>query len=409
MTWYAGANRRERLRDALDRNGLDALLSLTPENSQYLSGRSNYIATHWRVPGLFSAVANRSGEVAFVTGDFGVDPSQPVSDSHLTFPIWTESVDVRGIEAGAIASRIIAARPERIDRPAQFDLEQVFDRVAAAVRSVATEQCRLGLELSVLPVAAIDRLRSRLPHAELVEARILFDDLRAIKDAEEITTLRLACELTELGIAGAISRLRPGLSAAAVNSLFQIAVHEQVMSEPRFAGFRQAEGVASVGLGVDGPGVVAAGQTVKFDMQVDIWGYHSDVGRTVAFDPSDDQRAVYGALRAALAEAQAAMRPGATFADVHAAGTHAMDAAGFSNYSRGHLGHSLGLTQNFEEPPFIAADEPRSLAPGMVLSLELPYYLYGVGAFQLERMILITETGHEAIDQLPFELAISGG
>ena len=42
----------------------------------------------------------------------------------------------------------------------------------------------------------------------------------------------------------------------------------------------------------------------------------------------------------------------------------------------------------------------------MVLSLEMPYYLYGVGAFQLERMVLITEMGHEVLDTLPFRLAV---
>jgi Xaa-Pro aminopeptidase len=177
-----------------------------------------------------------------------------------------------------------------------------------------------------------------------------------------------------------------------------------VAAHPRFAAFRQAEGAASIGLGLESPGVVAPGQTIKFDMQVDVGGYHSDVGRTVAFNPTEDQLAVYAALRGALREAQAAMRPGATFAEIHAVGTRAMHAAGFTNFSRGHLGHSVGLTQNFEEPPFIAPDEPRPLAAGMVLSLELPYYIYGVGAFQLERMLLITEDGHEVIDQLPFQL-----
>jgi Xaa-Pro dipeptidase len=406
MTWFQGANRQERLAAALERHSLDALLSLEPENSEYLSSRYNYIATHWRVPGLFSAVANRSGDVAVVTGDFGVDPSVPASDRHLTFPIWTESADVRGFDGENIAARVMSSRAESLNRPAQFDLEQVFDRVAAAIRTVAGDRARVGLELGVLPASAVERLRARLPQVDFIEAGTLFDDLRALKDPDEIAKLRLASGLTEIGIAGAISRLRPGLNTAAVNSLYQIAVHEAVMSDPRFAAFRQAEGAAGVGLGIESTGVVASGQTVKFDMQVDIGGYHSDVGRTVAFEPTPNQIAVYGALRAALAEAQEAMRPGATFAEVHAAGTRAMVAAGFANYSRGHLGHSLGLTQNFEEPPFIAPDEPRPMVPGMVLSLELPYYLYGVGAFQLERMILITESGHEAIDRLPFQLAI---
>lgn len=406
MTWYAGDNRQARRLTALEQNGLDALLSLTPENSEYLSGRYSYIATHWRVPGLFSAVANRAGDVVAVTGDFGVDPSVPATGAHLTFPIWTESVDVRGVDGPSIAERVMTARPDGLNRPAQFDLDQVFDRVGDAILSAAGERARVGLELRVLPEPVVARLRARLPHVTFIEAGDVFDDLRALKDPDEIAKLRLASELTELGIAGAIARLAPGQSTAAVNSLFQIAVHEAVISDSRFAAFRQAEGAAGIGLGVDSPGVVAPGQTIKFDMQVDIGGYHSDVGRTVALDPTPDQQAVYGALRAALAEAEEAMRPGATFSEVHAVGARAMAAAGFANYSRGHLGHSLGLTQNFEEPPFIAADEPRPMVPGMVLSLELPYYLYGVGAFQLERMILITESGHEAIDRLPFQLAI---
>ncbi|MGI8475876.1 MAG: M24 family metallopeptidase, partial [Thermomicrobiales bacterium] len=120
------------------------------------------------------------------------------------------------------------------------------------------------------------------------------------------------------------------------------------------------------------------------------------------FEPTADQREVHAALHAALAAAHAAVVPGATFAEVHARGSEAMRAAGFASYSRGHLGHSVGLTQRFEEPPFIAADEPREIVAGMMLSLELPYDVYGVGAFQLERMLLVTADGHEAIDRLPF-------
>ena len=81
-----------------------------------------------------------------------------------------------------------------------------------------------------------------------------------------------------------------------------------------------------------------------------------------------------------------------------------MRAAGFANYSRGHLGHSVGLAHHYEEPPFIAADEARPLAPGMVVSVELPYYLLGVGSFQMERIVLIEESGAEVLDRLPFEL-----
>jgi Xaa-Pro aminopeptidase len=41
-----------------------------------------------------------------------------------------------------------------------------------------------------------------------------------------------------------------------------------------------------------------------------------------------------------------------------------------------------------------------------VVSLELPYYVYGVGAFQLERMLLVGEDGGESLDHLPFALEL---
>jgi Xaa-Pro dipeptidase len=282
----------------------------------------------------------------------------------------------------------------------------VFDAVAEAVRAVASIPRRVGVDLLEVDAASVGRLRTRLPGVQLVDATAVFDDLRAIKDPDEVAHLRLAGELTEVGIRGALARLSPGMSETALNAAYQVAVQERVIADERFAAFRQAEGMANIGIGADSPHAVVPGQTLKFDMQVDIAGYHSDVGRTFAIKPTADQRAMYGALRDALAVLEDAIRPGVTFAELYATGSGAMHRAGFTNYSRGHLGHSLGLTQRFEEPPFIAPGEERPVVPNMVLAIEMPYYVYGVGAFQLERMGVVTETGFELVDQLPFELEL---
>jgi len=109
-------------------------------------------------------------------------------------------------------------------------------------------------------------------------------------------------------------------------------------------------------------------------------------------------------LRDALAAVVAALGPGVPMRDVWGVGTERMRASGFANYSRGHLGHSVGLAHNYEEPPFIAANEARPLATGMVVSVELPYYLLGVGSFQMERMVHIGASGADVLDRLPFEL-----
>jgi Xaa-Pro dipeptidase len=188
-----------------------------------------------------------------------------------------------------------------------------------------------------------------------------------------------------------------------VSAAYQRAIWDRAAGDERFGALRQVEGLVSVG---DGGAAVAVGprQTVKLDMQVDVGGYHSDVGRTYALEPTAEQEAVYDALREALAAVVATLGPGVPMREAWAVGTERMRGAGFAHYSRGHLGHSVGLAHNYEEPPFIAADEARPLAPGMVISVELPYYLLGVGSFQMERMVLIEGSGAEVLDRLPFEL-----
>jgi Xaa-Pro aminopeptidase len=44
----------------------------------------------------------------------------------------------------------------------------------------------------------------------------------------------------------------------------------------------------------------------------------------------------------------------------------------------------------------------------MVLCVEMPYYAYGLGALQLEDMVVITGTGHETLTSLSRELVSVG-
>ena len=400
--WYEGVTRRERLADALERNRLDVLLALTPENAAYLSGRTSVIASLWRLPGLVAVAVNGRGEIAVAAGDNEAGGYEGVV-ARFAHPLWIEHLDLRR-PGTDLEVRVDAARPEgALVRPAQFDADLMLDAVAAAVGAVVSTGRRVGAELAVLPAWVAEGLRHRLPNLEWVEAGAVCDDLRAIKDADEIAHLRLAAELTETGIAGARDALRPGLSAVGVSAAYQRATWDRAESDPRFAALRQVEGLVSVGDGAM-PVAVGPGQTVKLDMQVDVGGYHSDVGRTYALSPTAEQQAVHDALRDALDAVVAAVGPGVPMRDVWAVGTERMRAAGFASYSRGHLGHSVGLSHNYEEPPFIAADEARPLAPGMVISVELPYYLLGVGSFQLERMVQVGASGAEVLDRLPFEL-----
>ena len=63
-----------------------------------------------------------------------------------------------------------------------------------------------------------------------------------------------------------------------------------------------------------------------------------------------------------------------------------------ASVSRGHVGHSIGLDDQVEEPPFIVPDDA-PFEPGMVMSLEVPYYANSLGGFNIEDMVLCHTNG----------------
>lgn len=49
------------------------------------------------------------------------------------------------------------------------------------------------------------------------------------------------------------------------------------------------------------------------------------------------------------------------------------------------------------------------LEPGMVIDFETPFYVGGVGGFIIEDQLLVTETGRETMNTLPYDLLEIGG
>ena len=98
------------------------------------------------------------------------------------------------------------------------------------------------------------------------------------------------------------------------------------------------------------------------------------------------------------------MKPGIKLADIATTAEQQVRQSGFPNYTRGHFGHSIGLDDFVEEPPFIATNDKSVLVPGMVMCIETPYYSKELGSIQIEDMVLITESGHENFNSLSYDL-----
>jgi Xaa-Pro dipeptidase len=403
--WPVGPNRNARALAALPGIGVDALLALTPENAFHLSGVANFIATRWRTPGLAAALITANGDRAVISGDNGVSVGN--GQQHFTYPLWIDNVDLRDCPGDSCQARISTVRgDDPFHRPAQYEIAQIAACVADAILLTAPEARTIGTELSLIPAPFMTMLSQHLPSITWIDATAVFDDLRTLKDTDELDLLREAGKLTEQGLAAAIGNLEPGMKSIDAWIAYQQGVLAAMKNHPMKGLVGDIEGLVAVGAPGAGDSV-GPGVTIKFDMQVELGGYHSDLGRTVALDPTVEQRAIYDALRESLMHAIDAVIIGEPLSAIYDAGANSMRSLGFPSYSRGHLGHSLGLTTNFEEAPFICPDEHRPVVPGMALSLELPFYVGGVGTFQLETMLLIHESRIEQVDRLPFAIDLN--
>ena len=333
------AARSDRLASALGERELDALLVTNLVNVRYLTGFT----------GTNGACVVRRDERLFVTDFRYVEQS---AEQVHGYERVTVGRDMLGDLAGRLGGRV------------------GFDDADMSVRAHATLAGKLNVG------------------AELVPAGGMVEDLRLVKDASEVASMRAAAELAteayeslrERGLAGRTER-------------------EVATSLVRFMEDRGAEGPSF-------PPIVAAGPhgalphatprdveiprdtLVVVDMGAQVDGYCSDCTRTLATGELSDSAAevyelVLGAQRAGLAAARA----GAACRDVDAASREPIDAAGHGEHYGHGLGHGVGL--EVHEGPRLGKTAEGELAAGTAVTIEPGVYLPGEFGVRIEDLVIV--------------------
>ncbi|HET6426535.1 MAG TPA: Xaa-Pro peptidase family protein [Planctomycetaceae bacterium] len=263
---------------------------------------------------------------------------------------------------------------------------------------------RIGFESAYTTVTTRDDLAEKTAGVTLTPAAGLVEELRQVKDSEEIAAIRSAIFLAERGYAVLRSLLLPEMTE-------REAAHELEHAMRRFGALRAAfEPIIGVGPQSALPhyraGLRQLGEApfVLIDWgAVEPGGYHSDLTRVIAtskIPPKLDKlhRVVMNARQAALD----AIRPGVACQQVDAAARKVIEDAGFGKYFGHGLGHGIGL--EIHESSRFSPLSKDVLQPGMVLTVEPGIYLPGFGGVRLEDDILVTRDGYEVMSSVPLEL-----
>jgi Xaa-Pro dipeptidase len=406
-----GRLRRERLhrlKAALDRSELGALLTFDFSNIRYMT--STHIGT-WAMDKLIRfALLPRGGEP--VIWDFG-----SAARHHQLFDPWLDYPQRRKDGDPEVAPFPVAsgARAGISTLRGAFHPDAgISDEVARKVADVLDEQALtgepIGVDVVEMPVLAALLARG----LEVVDGQQVFLEARRIKTVDEISLLTQACAMVDAAYEELYAFLRPGVRENECVGLVSKVLYD--------LGSEYVEGVNAISGERCAPHphvysdrIVRPGDPAFFDILHSHLGYRTCYYRCFAVgSASPAMRDAYTRCREYMDQAIAQVKPGATTADVVSVWPRAEE-FGFPDEEAAfalQYGHGVGLSI-WEKPIFsrlVSLDHPETLEEGMVFALET-YWPAGDGysAARIEEELVVTADGCEVITKFPAEELLIAG
>lgn len=375
--------RIEKMRQAMERKGVDVTIMTRPENIFYFSNFNPIIISH--VPHFIITHDDAYLLVHSIRRDHAVN--EGAVDKVLCYGKW-----------GAV-------------QPVAMD---AFD---AMRELLGNGELIVGVEGDYASMNFLANLRTKLNVKSFVDISQDAVNLRLIKDPHEIKLCRISGELVDLGITRAIDALAGGASEAQAATEGQYAMrnrwHEKYQ-QYEVSGFSNSETAdidtfvvwcmsnERLNYGCDCPtGYVPMPGDLTMPMSwARIGGYNVENERTVIVGWVNEERTrAYDAMLRARDNIFKMLRPGAIFEDLYFAAMKEYENAGFSSILPGRCGHGMGLSTH--EFPSVTKGNKAALAPGMILTVEPGLMSAQLGAVRNSDTVLITEDGFEFLTNSP--------
>ena len=245
----------------------------------------------------------------------------------------------------------------------------------------------------------------------------LVEDQLAIKSDAELALLRESCKWGNLAHTLLQRYTRPGVSETEVETRASTEATYAMLDaigplyrgqSPWFsgavAGYRGQIGRnAAIPHALPNNIVFRAGDVLVTGATAPVWGYHSELERTMVIGPpSDEQKRLFDHMLALQDLAIDAIRPGVACAEVDRVVRAYYEEHGLWENWRHHVGHAIGL--RYHEGPFLDRGDETEIRPGMVFTVEPGLYAPAVGGFRHSDTVAVTDDGIEWLTYYPRDL-----
>jgi Xaa-Pro aminopeptidase len=364
----AYAQRRARAVAALQQHALDALLVTNPRDIRYLCPFSGEDSVALLAPSGMTIIS-----------DFRFEEDLKAVQPEVGVAIRGNSM---AVAVGAEVARVLGGRsatPRRLGFQAEHMSVQQRTEYAKHIRSAGKSSVKL----------------------EPTEG--LLSELRQIKDAFEVKTIRRSVKLQEDALLATLPQLTPGQSETEVAGILEFEMRRRGADGPSFQTIAAARANGSKPHARPGSTRTAAARPLLIDWGARLDGYCSDLTRTFCFGRWPKvMREIYEITLEAQVAACQAVRPGMAGHELDAVARDIITQAGYGERFGHSLGHGIGL--DVHELPRIARGSKVVLQPGMIVTIEPGIYLPGVGGVRIEDDVLVTERGGRILSRLPKDI-----
>lgn len=398
---------RARLEKFKDEAGLDVLILTLPENVAYLTGYSNPLEKYF--PDLVEYVVLVQDQIILL-----------IPGVNAGFCIGNKLTVTQIIIYGKF---VIAQTPpfhtaEEGNYAELINQSNKHPSAVSVIQQILSDYGfsggRIGIDGLGYSQPAFSELSQAIPQATLIDSTVLMKLARAVKTPQEIDRLYAAARVNEAAYGAMCDATSPGVLTSEIMKAYRMKIAEL---GGEFAFSSTGSGVLGGGPWLDTQLMrLKEGDAIRFDGVMRYQNYWADFGRTLVLKQVSRQvQATYDALMDGYHAALGLIRAGAVVADIFYAGLNTVRQSGLPNYDRHHIGHGIGL-HAYDYPVispnpgsmYSTENDEATLEAGMVLCIELPLFHLGIGGWQIEDTLIVTETGFQYITSLSQDIHICG-
>ncbi|WP_327405431.1 aminopeptidase P family protein [Streptomyces sp. NBC_01288] len=261
--------------------------------------------------------------------------------------------------------------------------------VSAADLAAAHGAESMAVEEHHLTVTRHRALRSIAPTLRLTDIGGAVEQLRVVKDEEEISCLRIAAEIADQALGELLESILVGRTERHLALELERRLVDHGAEGPAFA--------TSVATGPHSgrPGHrptdrrVEEGDFLSVCLGATYRGYRCEIGRTfvIGTSPADWQIELYDLVFAAQRAARESLTPGAAYRDVDRAARQVLDSAGYSEGLAALTGHGVGL--EIDEEPQLAPAAMGKLDACVPVTVEPGVHLPGRGGVRIDDTLVV--------------------